>query len=178
MVERGGAGVLRSSAALLILLLAGCGYALVGRGSNVPDDVRLVFLEPLENLTPRAEVEQFLGQAIADELVTRQRFSLATERAAADALLRGAVVAFNVTPVTFDSDGRAQEYEIAITARVSFVRNNEESDVLWSNDRYLFKEVYEIEDSEANFFDRENLAIEESSERFAETMVTDLLEGF
>lgn len=169
----------RLLAPLALMMVMGCGYALVGRGSNIPEDVRRVYLEPLENRTTRSQVEQFLSQAIADELVTRQRFVLAASSGEADAVLEGAVVAFAVTPVTFGADGRASEYEITITARMSFKRTGgDEDDVLWSNDRYVFRENYEIDPSEAGFFDRENVAIAESAERFAETVVTDLLEGF
>ena len=167
----------RTVLALAAVLATGCGYALVGRGSNIPEDVRSVYLQAFENQTQRAEVEQFITQAIADELVTRQRFSLVTDPAGADAILRGSVVGFRVTPITFDADGRAEEYEITITAQVAFVRT-ESDEALWSNDRYLFRENYLVESSEAGFFDRENLAIEETSIRFAESMVTDLLEGF
>jgi outer membrane lipopolysaccharide assembly protein LptE/RlpB len=158
--------------------LGGCGYALVGKASNIPDDVRLVYLEAFENRTSRAEVEQFLSQALAEELVTRQRFSLVAERSEADAVLRGAVIGFRVLPITFDAEGRGQEYEISITTEVAFVRTDDDETALWSNNRYLFKESYDLSGDEASFFDRENIAIEESAGRFAETMVTDLLEGF
>jgi hypothetical protein len=87
------------------------------------------------------------------------------------------VVGFGVTPVTFDPDGRATEYEISITARMLF-RRAASDDVLWSNERYQFRESYPIEVSETGYFDRENLAIEEVAGHFAETMVSDLLEGF
>lgn len=170
-------------AGLAVALLGslGCGYALVGRGSNLPEDVRQVHVRPLENQTPRSQVEQFLTSAIADELVTRQRFSLVSDPAAAEAELSGAVTGFAVTPVTFDSEGRATEYEISITARMLFRRTgveDAEAAVLWSNDRYVFRETYKVEVSEAGYFDQEDLAIEQASTRFAETMVSDLLEGF
>jgi outer membrane lipopolysaccharide assembly protein LptE/RlpB len=161
----------------LLLLLGACGYALVGRGSTVPADVRSVYLKPLENRTTRSQVEQILTRAIADELVTRQRFAVVADAAGADAELSGSVLGFGVTPVTFDPTGRATEYEITITAQVLFRRTGSD-DVLWSNDRYLFKESYPIELSQEEYFDRENLAIEEVAGRFAETMVSDLLEGF
>lgn len=160
-----------------IAMLCGCGYALVGRGSNLPEDVRGVFLEPFENRTQRVQVEQLITSAIGEELVTRQRFNLVDNPSEADAVLRGAVVGFSVTPVTFDAEGRAEEYEISITAEVAFERTDTE-ELLWSNDRYLFRETYVVESSEESFFDRETLAIEETSVRFAETMVSDLLEGF
>jgi outer membrane lipopolysaccharide assembly protein LptE/RlpB len=154
-----------------------CGYALVGRGSNIPEDVQRVYLSPFENLTPRSQIEQFITQSIADELVTRRRFTLVGSETEADAVLSGAVVSYRATPLTFDASGRADEYEIAVTARVLFQRVDAE-DPLWSNENYLFKENYELQGSEVDFFDRENLALEETARRFAETMVSDLLEGF
>lgn len=169
--------------ALAAALLSGCGYALVGRASNIPEDVRRVYVEPLENLTARSQVEQFLTRSITDELVTRQRFKVVASRSEADAVLSGTVTAFAVTPVTFDGQGRATEYEIVINARMAFVRRDGDGDptndqVIWSNDRYVFREPYEVEVSPEQYFDREDVAIEDAADRFAETMVSDLLEGF
>ena len=64
-----------------LLTLAGCGYALVGKGSNIPDDVKSVYLQPLQNKTQRQQVEQELTQAVAMELVTSQRFAVVGNRA-------------------------------------------------------------------------------------------------
>ncbi len=166
----------------VVAAATGCGYVLVGKASNVPEDVRRVFLEPFANRTGRAEVEQFLTQAVADELVTRPRFDLVASAAEADAMIRGAVTSFRVVPITFGDDGRAQEYELVIVADVSFVRlpiaEKGEEDIIWANDRYQFRESYEFAGADEAFFDRENIAIEDSAERFADTMVTDLLEAF
>jgi outer membrane lipopolysaccharide assembly protein LptE/RlpB len=158
----------------------GCGYALVGRASTLPADIREVYVAPLENQTPRAQLEQFLTSAITDELVTRRRFTIVRTAGDADALLEGAVTQFRVTPVTFNNDGRATEYEITIVAAMRFERTGAADDVapVWENDRYLFRETYEIDESAEDFFDRENEAIIQASQRFAESMVADLLEGF
>ena len=93
--------------ALLLITLAvvvsGCGYTLAGKASNIPEDVREVYVEPLENETSRSQVEQILSQAIIDELVTRRQFTVINERDGADAILRGSVLEFSVRPVTFAS---------------------------------------------------------------------------
>jgi outer membrane lipopolysaccharide assembly protein LptE/RlpB len=158
-------------------LLAGCGYNLVGRASNLPADVREVYVRPFANQTPRAQAEQLLTQAIADEMVTRQRLRVVGAPEEADAELAGTVTGFGVTPVTFDPNGRATEYEISITAQVEFRRQGSD-EILWSSDHYLFRENYPVDLTETGYFDQENLAIERVAERFAETLVTDLLEGF
>lgn len=161
----------------LSLALGGCGYALVGRGSNIPAEIREVYIRPLDNRTPRSQVEQALTRAIADEMVTRQRFAVVAGPEGADAELSGAVVGFGATPVTFDPSGRATEYEIAITAQIAFKRMGTDQ-VIWSNDRYTFRETYPINATGAGYVDQEDEAIERAAERFAETMVSDLLEGF
>jgi outer membrane lipopolysaccharide assembly protein LptE/RlpB len=169
--------ILRTAGCALVTVIAGCGYALVGRGSNIPPDVKNVFLQPLENRTQRSQVEQALTRAIADELVTRQRFAVVGSADQADAVISGSVVGFLATPVSFDGTGRATEYEISITAQIAFVRSGQDKPI-WASDRYNFRETYPIEATEAEYFDREDEAIEEAAKRFAETMVSDLLEGF
>ncbi len=175
---RGELAVLAVAAALT----AGCGYNLVGRASTIPEDIRNVYVAPLTNETQRPQVEQILTQAISDELVTRRRFTVLSGEAGADAVLRGKVVTFSVRPLTFDADGLADNFEISITADMRFERpprhGEVEGEVIWSNARYLFRQDYPLEAGAAGFFDRENLAIEETSVEFAETLVTDLLEGF
>ena len=76
-------------AAALVAPTVGCGYALVGQGSNIPDDIQRVYLEPLVNSTPRLELDQILTQAVLDELVTRRRFNMVRGPSEADAILRG-----------------------------------------------------------------------------------------
>ncbi|MFL6232468.1 MAG: LPS assembly lipoprotein LptE [Thermoanaerobaculia bacterium] len=169
-----------SSGALgaLLLALSGCGYALVGRSANIPADVKSVYLQPLVNQTQRQQVEQSLTQAIATELVTRQRFALVGSESQANAEIVGAVTGFTVTPVTFDQTGRANEYEIAITAQITFKRVGADAKVIWKSDRYTFRENYPLDPTAADFIDRENETVDRASKRFAQTLVTDLLEGF
>ena len=64
--------------------LGGCGYALVGRASNLPPDIKSVYIKPIENKTPLQTVDQILTRAIADEMVKRQRFKLTSSREGAD----------------------------------------------------------------------------------------------
>ncbi len=175
--------IARATVGLFLCVMAcGCGYNLVGKASNLPEDVRSIYVAPLTNATSRTQVDQILTRAISDEMVTRRRFNVVNTEDEADAVLRGTVLGFGVRPLTFDSDGLANSFEITITADMKFQRAprqlEEEGEVLWSNSRYAFREDYPLEDAGAAFFDRENLAIEETSTRFAETLITDLLEGF
>ena len=167
----------RSALLLLVVTLAGCGYSLVGRGSNLPPEVRRVLLMPLENATPRSQVDQILTRALSTELVNRKRFEVLSSAEGADAVLTGTVSSFTLSPVTFDDEGRATEYEIAIVVSVKLKQVAPET-LLYANDSYLFRSSYEVQASELGFQDRETPAIEATAKDFAESLVTDLLEGF
>jgi outer membrane lipopolysaccharide assembly protein LptE/RlpB len=167
----------RSALFLLVVTLAGCGYSLVGRGSNLPPEVRRVLLMPLENATPRSQVDQILTRALSTELVNRKRFEVLSSAEGADAVLTGTVSSFTLSPVTFDDEGRATEYEIAIVVSVKLKQVAPET-LLYANDSYLFRSSYEVQASELGFQDRETPAIEATAKDFAESLVTDLLEGF
>jgi hypothetical protein len=158
------------------LALAGCGYALVGRGNALPPDIRKVYIKPIENRTGHQRVDQAVTLAIGDEMVKRQRFTLTTSREGADAELSGAVVGFGATPVTFDAAGRATAYELSLTASMVFKRTSDEK-IIWQNASYNFRQNFPLTASNA-FVDLEYSAIDQAAKAFAQTLVSDLLEGF
>ena len=167
----------RSALFLLVVTLAGCGYTLVGRGSTLPPEVRRVLVSPLENATPRSQVDQILTRALTSELVNRRRFEVLSSPEGADAVLTGRVSTFTLSPVTFDGQGRATEYEISIVVAVKFQQIGKET-LLYQNENYIFRSSYQVEASDLGFQDRETPAIEATARDFAESLVTDLLEGF
>ena len=165
---------------MIAAVLTGCGYTLVGTGSYLPEDIKAIYVAPLENRTLQPQVDQILTQAIAEEFVTRQRYEVVNSVDEADAQLLGAVTGYAVSPVAFDNEGRATQYEISITLALRFQRTKgDPPQILWASDRYVFRKQYELDVSSAtSFFDPQNLAIEDVAQEFARTLVIDLLEGF
>ena len=166
---------------LLIVALVptlACGYALVGKGSSIPEDVRNVIVSPLVNETPRNLVDQRLTAAVTDEMVVRQRFTVVNSLDTADARLSGAVTRFRVIPVEFNSAGVAVRYQISIGARIDFSRTGQEEEVIWSSDHYSFREDYIVDAASEDFFNLEDLAIDFVAVEFAKTLITDLQSGF
>ena len=164
-------------AAALLLGAAGCGYSLVGRGSTLPATVRVIRFQTLQNATSRVGVEQRVSREVARELATRGRFEVRADARNADAELSGAVTQFDLYAVAYDEEGRAKEYQVAITARVSLKTLPDET-VLWENPSYTFRENYTLPASAASYVDRENEAIDRVAERFAASLVSSVLEGF
>ena len=132
--------------------------------------------QTLLNQTQRVGVEQRLSREIARELASRGRFRVQPDAAGADAALTGAVTGFDLYAVAFDEQGRAREYQVRITAKVALRAADEK--VIWENPAYAFQENYAFSTSAASYVDRENEAIDRVAERFAESLVSNLLEGF
>jgi outer membrane lipopolysaccharide assembly protein LptE/RlpB len=161
----------------VLLGLLGCGYGLIGRTSNLPEDVNSIFVQTLQNRTTRSRIELQLTQSIIDELVTRRRYTIVRSKAEADAVLSGALTSFIVRPVQFGADGRATEYEITIRADMELARTGSD-EILWGQDDYVFKGDYELQLEDNTVFEFEDETIEVVGRRFAQSLVIDLLEGF
>jgi outer membrane lipopolysaccharide assembly protein LptE/RlpB len=165
-------------ALIAILLLGGCGYGLVGRTNFLDPSIRTIEVPAFVNRTTRVELEQRVTQAVAEEFVSRGRLRLVSSAGQADAILRGSIDTFNIFPIAFDQ-GRATRYQISITANIELLDHRNEDKVLWKNDQYRFTENYEVNlESSTDAFDQETRAIQEIAVRFAEGLVTNLLEGF
>lgn len=162
---------------LPLLLLMSCGYALVGRSNFLDPSIRTIEVPAFVNRTTRVELEQRVTQAVAEEFVSRGRLTLVTDRKNAHVILRGSIDTFNIFPIAFEA-GRATRYQISITAKIELLDHRNEDKVLWRNDQYRFTENYEVNLASTDAFDQETRAIQEIAVRFAEGLVTNLLEGF
>lgn len=163
---------------LSVLLLAGCGYALVGHSNFLPSAIKTIEVPTFVNRTTRVQLEQRVTQAVADEMVARGRLKLVNNAADADAILRGSIDSFGIFPIAFNQQGRATQYQISITAKIELVDHRNEDKVLWKNDQYRFVDNYQVNLQSTDAFDQETRAIIDIAQRFSETLVTNLLEGF
>ena len=172
---------LRSGVCLVLAVtaLAGsrCGYTLVGRGSSLPESIKVVQFTTLENRTPQIELEQRFSAAINRELVSRGRFKVQASADGANAVLSGTVLAFNLYPVAFDAQGRATDYQVQVTANVS-LKTLPEDKPIWENPAFTFRDNYQFSATTASYTDLINDAIDRVADRFAQSLVTSLLEGF
>jgi hypothetical protein len=166
-------------ATVVVIALASvaCGYSLVGTGSFLPQYIRTVAIPTFANNTPRFEVEIRMTDAVTREMVSRGSFSVVAEQEGADAVLLGTILDFTVTPVGLGVNEEASNYMVTIRAQVNF-RDLVENRVLFSNNSFLFREQFEIEQSPGDFFDVTNVAIDEIAEQFARSVVSSILEGF
>ena len=161
-----------------LLVFSSCGYALVGRGNMLDPSIHTIEVPAFVNKTTRVELEQRVTQSVADEFVSRGRLRLVKTPAEADAILSGSIDSFGIFPIAFNQQGRATQYQVAITANIELVDHRHDDKVIWKNDQYRFTENYQVDLLSADAFDQETRAIQEIAGRFAESLVSNLLEGF
>lgn len=163
---------------ILSLVLAGCGYALQGRGSSVlSPGIETIGVPPFKNLTGRPELEQRISEELLRQFQIRSRRRTTASADGADAVLRGEVTAYRETPVEFNPDGRARTIEVRITARARLLATLDQR-VIWASDHFTFRESYAVGEEAAAFVELETVAIEVVAADFAEAVVTSILEGF
>src|SRR3989304_6777433 len=81
-----------------VLSLAGCGYALAGRGSFLPERIRAIGIPIFTNTTPYFDLEQLFTARVRSELIGRGRDKILPEATGVDAGLSAQVVTTPVGP--------------------------------------------------------------------------------
>lgn len=166
------------AAAAAASILSACGYALVGTGKGtLPQDVQTVWVPAFINDTPVVGLEQRFTSAVLRELSARGRLKPAPNLEAADALLAGRVTGYSLQPVRFGADGRALEYQVLITARITLT-DRKSGTVLFDEPAFLFRQPYNIPVTGSSYFNPELLAIDQMAQPFARSVVATILEGF
>ncbi len=160
------------------VVLASCGYHTAGHTVTVPDSVRTIAVPAFVNQTQTFKIEQLLTSAVVRELVTRTHYHVINQMSDdADAVLHGTVLSTYTTPLTYDSQtGRAASVLVVISMKVSLV--DKQGKVLYQNPSYLFREQYEVSRDLNSFFEEDSPAFQRLSRDFAQTLVSNILEGF
>ncbi|HVG54953.1 MAG TPA: LPS assembly lipoprotein LptE [Vicinamibacterales bacterium] len=172
----------------LIVMLAiaapGCGYALAGRGSFLPADIRIVGVPLLENRTTMPRLEQIITDKIRTAFINRGgRFTPVPTTSGADAVLSGTIIGLSREPVGVTNQQLASRYVFTVTMRVQFTdaRNGQ---VLWSNESLVFREEYDLRSRNSNLLEgavlleQEGPAFDRLATDLARSVVSAILEAF
>ena len=154
-----------------------CGYRLSGTGSFLPKDIKTIVVAPFENRSSRSEIDVRTTEAVARELSRRGGIKVIADRGDANGLLEGVITDFRTTPVQFNSQGRATRLETAVVLRSS-LRDLSTGQLLWSQSNLVFRDQYDVQQTDVNYFDLETLAMDALARGAAQTLVNSIMEGF
>ncbi len=167
----------------LVTLTSGCGYALAGRGSFLPAEIRIVGIPQLQNQSTFFNVEQVLSEKLRTEFIGRGKFRVVPEATGADAVLTGTVTNISVQPVGFTDQQLASRYLFVMTMKVEFTETSTNR-ILWQNDSLIFRETYELSVRGTNtvegatFLDQERSSFDRIASDVARSVVTSIVEAF
>jgi outer membrane lipopolysaccharide assembly protein LptE/RlpB len=162
----------------LALSFTACGYHTAGHNTTVPENVKTLAIPAFINQSQTYRVEQMLTAAVVREFTTRTHYQiLHSESDAADATLHGTVLTTTASPLTYDSKtGRAESVLVVVSMRVSLV--DRDGKILFQNPSYIFREQYQVSQELSSFFEEDSPAMGRLARDFAQTLVSNVLEGF
>jgi hypothetical protein len=159
-------------ALFLLLTLSGCGYRLANKNFNAGEG-KTIAVPTFANKTTTYRVEQRLSEAVRQELIRRTRYKVVSDNTG-DVLVSGEVLSYIAVPVIFDQQGRGSAYSILVDMKL-IMTDTKTGKELFHNDRFTFREVFELSQSSGDFAPEDTPALERLSRRFAESMVATLM---
>lgn len=167
--------------ALVLLATSSCGYALAGRGSFLPDYIRVVGVPAFENKTSMFDIAQVFTESVRTEFASRGRYTVQPDASNVDAILTGIITSVAPEATSFTAGSQASRVAIVVTASFEF-RDLRTNKVLWSNPALRFREEYDTATSSggdaAAFFGQNRNALQRLAQNFSRSVVTNILEAF
>ena len=169
-------------ALIAILSFSGCGYALAGRGSFLPEYIQTIGVPAFANKTTVFNLETLLTQKVRSEFIGRGKYKVLPDATGVDAVLIGEIQSATLSPVSFTPNQLASRYAFTVASRVE-LRDLRENKTLWENPSLIFRQEYEAQSGAnatdaAAFFGHDANALERMSSDFARTIVSAILEAF
>ena len=165
------------SAFLLADVSSGCGYHTAGSATHIPANVRTLAVPVFATRAQQYRTENIFTDAVIRELNTRTRYVIVNSAEHSDAVLQGTILSEAVAPLTYDSaSGATSSYLITVQAKI--VLTARDGRVLYSNDRFLFRDQFQSTQDLSAFIQEDGPAVKRLGRDFAQAMVSDLLNSF
>lgn len=159
------------------LLSGGCGYRVAGRGDALPKNIKTIAIPAFGNATTLYHLAARLPADITREFISRTRYQVVADPAAADAVLSGSLVKFYSYASTLDPiTSRASSAMISVTIALTLT-DRATGKVIYSRNLDAH-ERYEISPSSRTYFEESNAALGRMSRVVARDTVSAILEKF
>ena len=175
---------MRNSASIIVLVLllitmSSCGYHLSGKGSLVPEGAKTIAVPAFINNTNEPYVDLDVTKAVVDEFIADGRLRI-VDVEVADLALRGNIVKYEVSALSFTADSFVQQYRvrIVVNARLEDLRAKK---TLWqeNNIEAVFISDYKVTIGDiTSTKSAKESAIKKASQDIAWTLRSRVLEGF
>lgn len=165
----------------LASVASGCGYALVGRGITTDPSIKRIGVPIFKDRTGKPGLDQKITARVIEELLKRGRFTVVQDTTGVDAVVDGEITSYTTSPVGFTTAGatptQASRYAINVTAKVVY-RKIGQKEPIWQSEMFSYRDEYDMGESAASFFDREEQTVDRIAEAFGKNLVAAMLEAF
>lgn len=166
---------------VLAFFAAGCGYALAGRSSALPANIRTIGIPMLVNQSVTPDLDQILTNAIRQEVQSKGRFRVTHESTGVDAVLTGTIMPVQTNLTGLTEARQAQRYIVTVSANIEF-RELPANTVYWANPTFRASEEYELPTGagatdQTLVFQADRQALERLARTFARALVASIFEG-
>jgi hypothetical protein len=161
---------------------SGCGYALAGHGTFLPEYIKTIGVPAFANKTTIFNLETMMTQKVRAEFIGRGKYQILPQDTGIDALLVGEVTSASIVPAAFSAQQIATRYALTMSASIQ-LKDMRDNKVLWENPSLLFRQEYEATggrsvNDPAAFFQQDVNALDRITTDFARTIVSAILEAF
>jgi hypothetical protein len=154
-----------------------CGYKPAGKGKSLPADIKTIAVPVFQNSSLKYRVEGRFTSAVIEEILKRARgLHVVTNKENADAVIDGDIRGFRAVGSILDNQGRTRVWNVRIIVSV-VVRDLRTHKILFQNPRMSFEGEYELSDDPQSFFNEENPAVDRIAKEFAQSLVSNIMEG-
>ncbi|MBN1253677.1 MAG: hypothetical protein JXA50_00170 [Deltaproteobacteria bacterium] len=161
---------------ILISTPLGCGYKLMGRGGEFPDEITSLAIGPLENKTKEANLSAIFVSALRREFIYRHEVKIVSEQKA-EATLQGTITSITVRSLAYDEEARVSEYRATVTLDLLLV-HRENNEIIWQGNDITGSEEYFASSDVMVEEGRKNAAIRVIADDLAETIYIKIKERF
>ena len=162
---------------LLALSVSGCGYHVPGANDPwVGGEARVAYLQLFENTTAQPYLDNYMTDALTEELSRSRLFELTENAAVADVTIGGSVDGFSSNAMSYSSTDRITDYRATMKISVQLL-DNASKRVVWQG-KMSATEDFSAADNKNLQLEGERLAAQQVAKRLAEDIRAKLLNNF
>ncbi len=128
---------------IALMVLAGCGYELIGTHLKAPGGIRTVSVGEFQNRSREFGLDKQLAFAFEREFYQRGTLTVMEDSGGGEGVITGTIHQFKTRPVAFDKDDEALQYEAELTLDVVLLRQSDGA-VLWRGLQLQAIEEYSV----------------------------------
>lgn len=160
---------------LIVLILTGCGYHLVGTGSSLPPHLKTLSVPVFTNSSAEPEIHRELTSAVIGSFITDGRLKV-VRKGEADMVMTGNLFYYELKAASFSANDFASDYivKLGVDVEVIDVANNKPYMKQKFQTEWDYKASSDIVDTESARL----AALEEAYQELGNRLVSLLIDQF